>query len=144
MFIVLLVLSVLVVAQATVIVLQSWDKSYGCMTRTSFDILYPLLRMLGYSFIMGDIDKFKAVNSTYGYQRANHLVNNSIRSFWRSGDMVFRYYSGDEFVVAIHGDVHAAAARLQQSFFTYGLSITVEASSTVSMGATLSSKTHSN
>lgn len=136
-------LLVLVVVQAVVIACQSWDKSYGCMTRTSFDLLYPILRFLGYSFIMGDIDKFKVVNSTYGYQRANHLVSSSIRSFWRSGDIVFRYYSGDEFVVAIHGDVQAAAMRLQQAFIKQGLSITVETSTAVSMGATLSSKTHS-
>lgn len=117
--------AVIIALQALVIVYMAWDSSYGCLTRAAFNLMYPVLRTLGYTFIACDVDKFKQLNTTYGHERVNHLVKGAIRRFSRGGDLVFRVYSGDEFIIATRShNVHTIMHRLIHTFAWHGMSLT--------------------
>lgn len=122
-----ILLIILAIVQAYVIAYMAWDHSYGCFTRAAFNLMYPVLKVLGYTFIAGDIDNFKGANTKYDYEVVNRMVYSSIRTFFslgRIGDMVFRIYSGDEFFIATKSkDVDALITRVQKSFATQGFTI---------------------
>ena len=110
----------------------AWDGVYGCPTRVAFDLIWPILRALGYKVIYFDLDHFGTINDVYTREGANQLVRRSIRSYaiGRTIDIAlfFRYFSGDEFVVLMLGDKFACrkvAERVQKSFRANGLSCTV-------------------
>lgn len=120
-------LTIIIVVQAVVIFYMAYDRSYGCLTRAAFNILYPVLKTLGYSFLFGDVDHFKAFNSQYGHEAVNAMVKAAIRAFLRSGDIVFRIYSGDEFIIATRSkDTDTIIARLCATFATHTMTLTVE------------------
>lgn len=130
MFTVLLIVAALfITAQTYVIIYMAWDKSYGCFTRATFNLMYPILRKLGYSFLAGDIDKFKAHNTAHGHEEVNRMVARSVRRFFqccRLGDIVFRLYSGDEFIIATKArNTEAMISNIQSSFAVEGMSITL-------------------
>src|SRR5688572_32511281 len=81
---------IVILAQALVIFYMAYDQSYGCLTRAAFNVMYPILRLLGYRFLFGDVDHFKAFNSQYGHEVVNAMVKDAVRSFLRSGDIVCR------------------------------------------------------
>jgi diguanylate cyclase (GGDEF)-like protein len=59
-----------------------------------------------------DLDRFKAVNDTYGHEVGDHLmraVAERLRASVRDGDVVLRY-AGDEFVVLVGGVPHHRVA----------------------------------
>ena len=120
---------VIVLLQALLIFSLIWDGTYGCFRREVFDVIHPLLKVLGYRYVFLDIDHFGHVNEEYGYEGANSLVRESLRSFRRSRDltMVCRYFSGDELVIAVRGSGNAfvVAKRLQDVFLRREISVTV-------------------
>lgn len=122
----------IILAQTAIIVRLLWDSTYRCWKRELLDLLWPFFKLAAskYTFVFADIDRLGQANANLGYEKVNQLVQSSLRSFWRSGDLalVFRYFSGDEFLVAVHGDKDAGvkvAERLQKAFAEQGLSITV-------------------
>lgn len=127
MYVAIPVCLAIIAVQLWVISYMAWDRNYGCFTRAAYDVLLPILKALGYQFVFADIDRFKKVNTDLGYERANQLVQGSIRRFWRSWDFtfVFRYYSGDEFAIAVKDSANVVADRIVQAFVYEGLSITV-------------------
>ena len=129
MFALVLVSTLLNVALIYAVTYMAWDKSYGCFTRAAFNIMYPVLKVLGYTFIAGDIDKFKAWNTRLGHEAVNHIVYGSIRrlfSMCRLGDMVFRLYSGDEFIIAVRtNDTQAVITHVAEAFAVEGMTITL-------------------
>ncbi len=49
-----------------------------------------------------DLDQFKSMNDTYGYTRADALLEQLVeivKGYIRRSDMIFRYKQGDEFVL---------------------------------------------
>jgi GGDEF domain-containing protein len=130
----LIIATIFILLQQVLIMRLLWDTTYGCLKRELMRLLIPLLRISAYSFIFIDLDHFGQVNERCGYEQANDLVRKSIRSFWRSGDLllVFRYFSGDELMVAVHSDLSGAvvaAMRLQAAMRANGLSGTIGISS---------------
>ena len=117
------------VALIRVAIYMAWDKSYGCFTRAAFNIMYPILKTLGYTFIAGDIDKFKAWNTAHGHETVNLIVYRSIRRFFstgRLGDLVFRLYSGDEFIIAVRtANPQAVITHVEKAFAVEGMAITL-------------------
>lgn len=111
----------------------AWDSVYGCPTRAAFDLVWPVLRALGYKVVYFDLDHFGKVNDMHSKPGANELVRKSIRKYAHLGRAMdiaifFRYFSGDEFAVLVLGDnqvCHAVAERVQLSFAAHGLSCTV-------------------
>ena len=135
-------LIVVIVIQAAIITRLLWDNTYHCWKRELLNLLQPVLKMSGYTFVFADLDRFGQVDARIGYEGANRLVRTSLRSFWRSGDLalVFRYFSGDEFLVAVHGDQNAAhkvAERLQAAFNAHELSATFGISNQVEQAISL-------
>ena len=123
------VLTAVIAGQTAAIIKMGYDRTYGCLTRASFDMLYPILKLAGYKFIAGDVDNFKSHNSTHGHEAVNAMVKNSIRRFFSRrglGDLVFRVYSGDEFIVATRGNVHIVAERLVKAFSAQGMNLTTD------------------
>ena len=125
----LIIAALLIVVQARVIVYMAWDQSYGCFTRATFNLMYPMLRKLGYTLLAGDIDKFKAHNTAHGHEEVNRMVARSVRRFFqccRLGDIVFRLYSGDEFIIATKArNTEAMISNIQSSFAAEGMTITL-------------------
>jgi hypothetical protein len=126
----IIIATIIILFQQVLIIRLLWDANYGCLKRELMHLLVPFLRISAYSFIFIDLDHFGQVNERYGYEQANHLVRSSIRSFWRSGDLllVFRYFSGDELMVAVHCGLAGALAtgrRLQAALQMNGLSGTI-------------------
>lgn len=124
------IFAILVIAlQAYIIAYMAWDRDYGCFTRAAFNLMYLILKLMGYTFIVGDIDSFKAHNSKHGHGKVNRMVYRSIRAFFskgRLGDLVFRLYSGDEFIIATRTkNVASMMSRIRVAFLTEGFSITV-------------------
>lgn len=55
-----------------------------------------------FSIALIDLDGFKRINDTQGYQVGDRVIKEYaqlIRSSIRSGDLLFRYKTGDEFVI---------------------------------------------
>ena len=134
-----LIFIAIILLQALLIVTLLWDGTYGCFRRELFDVVHPLLKVLGYCFVFLDIDHFGHVNEEYGYAGANSLVRESLRSFRRSRDlaMVCRYFSGDEFVIAVRGsdNAYVVARRLRDAFLRREMSVTVGISPASVQGA---------
>jgi len=84
----LIIVTLIILFQQVLIMRLLWDTSYGCLKRELMRLLVPLLRISAYNFIFIDLDHFGQVNERYGYEQANDLVRKSIRSFWRSGDLL--------------------------------------------------------
>ncbi len=139
MTVVALIFIAIVLLQALLIFSLLWVGTYGCFRRELFDVLHPLLKMLGYNFVFLDIDHFGHVNEEYGYEGANSLVRESLRSFRRSRDLtvVCRYFSGDELVIAVRGsdNAYVVAKRLRDVFLKREMSVTVGISSESVQGA---------
>jgi hypothetical protein len=117
-----------ILLQQVLILRLLWDSAYGCLKKEALPFLLPFLG--GYTFIFLDLDHFGQVNARLGYEQANRLVRRSLRSFWRSGDvvLVFRIFSGDELLVAVRTDLPGArrvAGRLQGALAGSGLSATM-------------------
>lgn len=63
------------------------------------------------SVILMDIDNFKHFNTAYGYDGGNKIlrvVAEIIRSNVRNKDVACRWFSGDEFLIVIYGNVAVA------------------------------------
>jgi len=123
-------LIVVIVIQAGIIARLLWDTTYHCWKRELLMLLQPILAIGGYTFVFADLDKFGQVNDRVGYEQANQMVRSSLRRFSRNGDLalVFRYFSGDEFLIAVHGNrqaAHKVAGRMQAAFQANGLSATI-------------------
>lgn len=138
--------AIIIAMQARFIYYLLHNQSYGCLNRAAFNVMYPVLRALGYKFIACDVDKFKSLNTTYGHEEVNRMVQGAIRRFSRSGDLVFSVYSGDEFIIATRYPlVHTIAHRLQHVFAWHGMSLTtdvVEGTLETSMLKILSNKSN--
>jgi len=122
-----LLLTLLITLQAIVIAYMAWDRSYGCFTRAAFNLLYPILKGLGYRFIAFDVNDFKGHNTAHGHEKVNAMVRRSIRAFTfrRFGDFMFRIYSGDEGLVATKANTALVMNRLNAAFQAEGMSITI-------------------
>jgi GGDEF domain-containing protein len=102
-----------------------------------FDILYPILKLFGYTFVLFDIDKLGELNEQLGYHKVNSMLKLNLRYAWninRMGDLIFRYFSGDEFIIAIKGnydDAKIACNRLQNKFNLNNISATYVISNNV-------------
>ena len=120
----------IVLLQMAVIVRFAVDSSYKILVRAALDLLYPVLSRTGYNFIVFDIDGLGEMNGKLGYDVADSIIRNSLRKFWRRlriGDIIFRHYSGDEFSVAIYGDIDAAyvaACRAQETLAEFNICAT--------------------
>lgn len=90
------------------------------------------------SIVLGDIDRFKDLNDTYGHQAGDEvirLLSQLLREQSRAGDILCRF-GGEEFILVLPGmSVSAAHARVDQwrelfarkrlSFGTFELSATI-------------------
>lgn len=120
-----LLVGVVIALLATIVRLLS-DSVYGVYTRQCFDLAKPILLAAGYRFILLDIDGMGRLNAVHGYEEVNLRIKKSMRRFTgnRMGDIVFRYYSGDELVIACRGNVYVAARHLQEALAKHDISAT--------------------
>ncbi len=102
--------------------LASRDPMTGCLNRRVFYERFERLyadakrRNLELSCIMGDIDKFKLVNDTYGHQAGDQVIRSFaaiLQSSVRGEDLVGRY-GGEEFCIVLIGATPDAAVRLAE------------------------------
>lgn len=102
--------------------LASRDPMTGCLNRRVFYERFERLyadakrRNLEISCIMGDIDKFKLVNDTFGHQAGDQVIRSFasiLQSAVRGEDLVGRY-GGEEFCIVLIGATPDAAVRLAE------------------------------
>ncbi|MEA3316793.1 MAG: GGDEF domain-containing protein [Bacteroidota bacterium] len=77
-----------------------------------------------FSFLLLDIDNFKACNDNFGYDKADILLQefvNYLKAIIRKTDLFFRYKNGDEFVIIIKNispkEVKEIADRLREAIY---------------------------
>ena len=71
-----------------------------------------------FAVAMADVDRFKAINDTYGHQAGDAVLREAsrrLRGAMRTYDSLGRY-GGDEFLAVVPGCDPAAAARFAESF----------------------------
>ncbi len=93
------------------------DKLTGTFTRKYYEEIFKdiidseKLTNQGFSLFMIDLDKFKAINDTYGHRKGDEVlkkVGKIIKDSVRSTDIVARY-GGEEFVVLLKGTTEKEA-----------------------------------
>lgn len=99
------------------------DGLTGIANRRQFDILYAgewrrsLRDHLPVSVIMGDIDRFKVVNDTYGHpvgdQTLRLVAATLSEQIYRTTDILARY-GGEEFVVVLHNTALEGAVQVAE------------------------------
>ena len=109
------------------------DDTYGIFNRKTFDLLIGAMNVLGVrpKYIFADLDGMHKLNDIHTHAGVDRMIRAALNSF-RSGhslrvpDLVFRYYSGDEFVILVlDGDPMNAARRCLSGLVHYGLNATV-------------------
>lgn len=116
--------------------------------RAEFDRVYEtfihthLERQLPCSLIIGDLDRFKQINDTYGHQAGDEVIKalaGLLKNAALPGDLVARY-GGEEFVILCANCDNAAAARraeeIRQTFSQLRLPCLGGNQITVSFGVT--------
>ena len=109
------------------------DDTYGIFNRKTFDLFISAVRILGLQpkYIFTDLDGMHRLNDIHTHEGVNRMIRASLSSFrnsisLRTPDLVFRYYSGDEFVILVlKGDPMKAAERCLSGLIKYGLNATV-------------------
>lgn len=109
------------------------DQSYGIWSRKALEIFHPVLMRTGFVFGFFDLDKLHELNDQLGYEEVDTRiaaamgaaqVRRDCRRF--SSNYMFRYYSGDEFAVAMSpNDMRFYIVRLQRAFAAQGLGFTM-------------------
>lgn len=116
--------------------------------RAEFDRVYEsflhahLERQLPCSLIIGDLDRFKRINDTYGHQAGDEVIKalaGLLKSAALPGDLVARY-GGEEFVMLCANCDNATAARraeeIREAFAQLRLACVGGTQVTVSFGVT--------
>ena len=95
------------------------DSMTQVANRAEFDRVHAMFvathqqQKVSCSLIMGDLDRFKLVNDTYGHQAGDDAIKSLtslLKSSCRPGDLVARY-GGEEFVILCADCDNASAAR---------------------------------
>jgi diguanylate cyclase (GGDEF)-like protein len=97
----------------------STDSLTGLLNRRAFEtqLTEQRKRNAVVAVAMADLDRFKALNDTYGHDtgdRALRLFAETLRASVRSGDLASRH-GGEEFVVAFPGCAATDAARILET-----------------------------
>ena len=84
----------------------SWDKSFDMWTKNAFLQFCSVMPRGCRAVAFIDIDDVHGLNHKHGYQEVDRRIRAMFAIPWRGGDIVARWYSGDEFVVLFdnHGD----------------------------------------
>jgi len=109
------------------------DDTYGIFNRKTFDLFFQAVKILGLrpKFIFADLDGMHKLNDIHTHAGVDRMIKAALSSFrnghsLRTPDLVFRYYSGDEFmIVVLKGDPMIAAERCLSVLIKYGLNATV-------------------
>jgi len=112
-----------------------WDPAYGCYTRAGMEyIIWPEIAQDAVWMIVGDIDYMHELNAQYTHNGMDKRIKNSINSknFRPSDYVACRIKSGDELGWVITEspernltDIAGMAKRLQESFASNGIQITL-------------------
>lgn len=89
------------------------------------------------SFILFDIDKFKAINDSFGHEAGDLVLKNIselTRKFFRGTDYIFRY-GGEEFLILLPNVDYQETIRITQAFIDYirELSIPIASNDVISL-----------
>jgi len=100
------------------------DKSFGILTRPALEIEHRK-QSDAVTVIFLDLDHIHNLNEQIGHEAVNRRIKKALRI--RSNDIVLtgRWYSGDEIVLLIKGDVTGTLNRLQNNLTKNGLSATI-------------------
>lgn len=102
--------------------LAATDELTGIYNRREFSRLFDKAVQwhkrtgMNFSVILVDIDRFKNINDTEGHLKGDRIiktVTNICRSSVREKDLLARW-GGDEFILLIFGDIHAAVSAAER------------------------------
>lgn len=110
----------------------SVDPAYGVLTRAGVDRRWrevgPGASAAPLAVVFTDLDHFKALNTTYGYEEMNRRVAAAMFGLRvRDSDLIGgRWFSGDELVfIVAAADAAGMADRVQRAFAAQGISATI-------------------
>lgn len=97
---------------------------YGILTRAAFEIEKRKVRN-GQYVVFGDIDNMHGLNAQYGYEAVNQKIREALQI--RETDLLAMglWFSGDEIVFVIRGDVEGFCHRVRESFASHDMGITL-------------------
>lgn len=96
--------------------IAEYDQLTGVRSRYSLHKLTEGIHGTQYCVIMSDVDRFKAVNDTYGHAVGDRVlseIGKTLQSCMRRDDIVCRW-GGEEFLMVIHADLETAQAVAQR------------------------------
>ncbi|MEA2111180.1 MAG: EAL domain-containing protein [Campylobacterota bacterium] len=91
------------------------DPLTQLFNRNYFKEIAPTLNLEHYSIAMLDLDRFKAINDTYGHKTGDYILSQSsiiLKNSMRESDIIIRY-GGEEFLLFIYNrDVEDSAFKV--------------------------------
>lgn len=98
---------------------------YGIYTRAALEIEKRSVSERAEYVVFGDIDDMHGLNTQYGYEEVNARIRNALQV--RSSDLLLAglWFSGDEIVFVVRGDVLGFINRVQLAFAKQGMGITL-------------------
>lgn len=108
------------------------DEAYGIFNSKALALIKLIIGKLKLnpSYIFLDLDKLHDLNEAYGHAVVDRMIKTSFNQFRRMSlmrmpDFIFRYYSGDEFLIIVFGSNGLGAAHRCLETMVTPLSATV-------------------
>jgi diguanylate cyclase (GGDEF)-like protein len=108
------------------------DDTYKIFNRKAFELISKVICLLKIrpKYIFMDMDKLHDMNDIYGHSTVDNMIKQSFSKFRRISlrrlpDYIFRYYSGDEFVIVVFDGNPMVAAQRCLGSLTDPLSATI-------------------
>ena len=92
----------------------SWDAPFGMWTRNAFLSMCDVMPRGTRAVAFLDFRDIHGLNKRLGYQAVDERVKAIFSKPMRKSDLVARWYSGDEIVIAFDSDIHVARKKMEE------------------------------
>ena len=92
----------------------SKDTAYGVWTRAAFLQFCSVMPRGLRAVIFFDFDRIHNLNDELGYAEVDRRIRSTLTLDFRASDLVARWYSGDEIVILIDGDLDIAETKIKE------------------------------